>query len=92
LQRLLTQGFNASRDLYVELAETARQYAPARRVLNEAIKNPNTRPRRMYELERQVEQLEPVYKRKKRLNDEFDKFLDRAKSAYKREGGELQED
>lgn len=92
LQRLLTQGFNVSKDLTIELAETARLYAPARRALNEAMKNPNTRPRRIYELEREVEQLEPVYKRKKRLNDEFDKFLDRAKSAYEREGGTLADD
>ncbi|QIN82791.1 hypothetical protein GBA63_09110 [Rubrobacter tropicus] len=89
LQRLLTQGFHASKDLTVELTETAKQYAPARRALNEAMRNPNTRPRRMYELEREVEQLRPIYERKKRLNEKFSEFLDRAASAYEREGGEL---
>lgn len=43
----------------------------------------------MYELEREVEQLKPVYERKKQLNEEYGAFTDRAASAYKREGGEL---
>lgn len=91
LQRLLTQGFRAQENLTVELAETTKQHTAARRALNEAIGNPNTRPMKMYELEREVEQLEPSVERKKRLYEEFGVFIERAKSAYKREGGELRE-
>jgi hypothetical protein len=92
LQRLLTQGYKAKRDLIVELTEVTKRYASAKRALNEAVGNSSMRARRIYELEREVERLKPVLERKKRLNEEFTEFIDRAESAYKREGGELKED
>jgi hypothetical protein len=89
LQRVVTQGSYVGTDLANEVTEAANQYATANRALAEAVRNSGTRPRRIYELERDVEQLRPIYKRKKALHEEFSAFLDRATSAYEREGGEL---
>jgi hypothetical protein len=89
LQRLVTQGSYIGKDLAEELTETANAYAAANRSFAEAIKNSSTRPRRIFELEREVERLKPDYERKKQLNEEYGAFLDRAASAYEREGGEL---
>jgi hypothetical protein len=92
LQRIVTQGLYASRDLSVDVTGTANQLAAANQALAEAIRNPNTRPRKLFELEREVERLKPVYDRKNQLIEELSAFMDRAKLAYKREGGELPED
>lgn len=92
LQRLVTQGLYVSRDLSVDATETTNQLTAATRSFTEAIKDPNTRPRKLFELERGVERLKQVYKRKNQLIEEFSAFMDRAKSAYKREGGKLPED
>jgi hypothetical protein len=89
LQRLVTQGSYIGKDLTEDLTETTNELVAANRSLAGAVKNSSTRPRRIFELERDVERLKPVYERKKQLNEEYGAFLDRAATAYKRKGGEL---
>jgi hypothetical protein len=89
LQRVVTQGSHVGKDLAEETTEVTNQYAAANRAFAEAVRNPNTRPRTIFELERDVERLKPIYEHKKGLHDEFSDFMARAASAYEREGGDL---
>lgn len=89
LQRVVTQGSHVGTELAKETTEAANQYAAANRAFAEAVRNSNTRPRTIFELEREVERLKPIYEHKKDLHDEFSDFMARAASAYEREGGEL---
>jgi hypothetical protein len=89
LQRVVTQGSHVGKDLAEETTEAANQYAAANRAFAEAVRNTNTRPRTIFELEREVERLKPIYEHKKGLHDEFSAFVARAASAYEREGGDL---
>jgi hypothetical protein len=89
LQRVVTQGSYVGTELAKETTEAANQYAAANRAFAEAVRNSNMRPRTIFELEREVERLKPIYEHKKDLHDEFSDFMARAATAYEREGGEL---
>jgi hypothetical protein len=90
LQRVVTQGSHIGIELTNDVTEVANRYAAANRAFAEAMRNTSMRPLKIYEVEREVERLKPIYEHKKGLNEEFSTFMARAASAYEREGGELQ--
>jgi hypothetical protein len=90
LQRVVTHSAHIGTELAEEVTEATNRYAAANRAFTGAIRNTSTRPRKIYELEREVERLKPIYEHKKGLNEKFTAFMERAASAYEREGGELQ--
>jgi hypothetical protein len=89
LHKMLLQGLRISKDLKEETEAAGNTFAAATRALTEAIKNPTTRPRKVFELERERDRLKPTYERKNRMSEEFSAFIDRAKAAYKQRGGEI---
>ena len=91
LQKIFIQASGIAKELSAETVEVTNRLAAAQRAVNEGVQDPSIRPRRLFELERERDRLEPTYERKKRAWDNFSAFIERVKSAYVREGGELEE-
>ncbi len=89
LQKVFVQGAPITTDLSAEAVETANELAAATNALAEAIRNPATRPRKTFELEREIDRLKPIYERKKRAFDDFSALVERVKAAYEQKGGKL---
>lgn len=89
LQKVFIHASSIATELSAETVDVTNRLAAAQRAVNEGVQGPTMRPRRLFELERERDRLEPTYERKKRAWDDFSDFVERVKSAYKREGGEL---
>lgn len=89
LQKVLMHASRIATDLSLETVHVTNRLTAAQRAVNEGVQNPTMRPRRLFELERERDRLEPIYERKKRAWDDFSAFIERVKLAYEREGGEL---
>jgi hypothetical protein len=86
---MLVQGAPIATGLIAEAVEAAKQLTAATKALTEATRNPATRPRKTFELERECDRLKPIHERKNRVFDDFSAFMDRTKTAYEQKGGNL---
>lgn len=92
LQKIFIESSSIATELSAETVNATNRLAAAQRAVNEGTKDPTVRPRKLFELERKRDWLRPTYERKRRAWDDFSAFIERVKSAYRREGGELPED
>jgi hypothetical protein len=92
VQRIHLQATRIATALTDECAEAGRRTAEATRALTEGIGNPATPPQRLDELEKEKDKLKEVFERKSQAVRTFDRFLERAKLAYRQRSGEAEQE